>query len=380
MSDRYQICANCVMDTSDVALTFDAAGLCSFCQRFDAVVRPNWFPNDEGKQRLTRLVEQIKAENRDREYDCIIGLSGGVDSSYAAYVARRSLGLRLLAVHVDGGWNSELAVRNIENIVKRLDIDLHTHVIDWEEMRDLQVAFLRSGVANQDVPQDHAFFAALYQFAVKNRIRWVLSGGNLATEWVLPESWGYNAMDLRHLKSIHGRFGSIPLKTYPTCTFLEYYVLYPYLRGMRVLRPLNFMPYTRSEALRTLEQELGYRYYGTKHGESRFTKFFQNYWLPTRFGYDKRRAHFSSLILSGQMTRAAALAELEKPIYVDANELAEDRQFIAKKLRLSEVELNGLLSMPLTDYQHYASNAWLFELKDRIRPMLLKWGFGAAQK
>jgi N-acetyl sugar amidotransferase len=380
MQRAYQVCSRCVMDTSDPDIRFDAAGQCSWCTRFDTVVRRDWHPDAVGSARLQALVDMIRRETAGRDYDCIIGLSGGIDSSFTAYVARRQLGLRMLAVHVDAGWNSELAVKNIENIVKRLDIDLHTHVVDWEEMRDLQLAFLRSGVANQDVPQDHAFFAALYRFAVAKGIRWVLSGGNIATESVLPPAWGYNAMDLRHVKSIHRRFGSLPLRTFPTCSFLEYYLYYPFIRGMRVVRPLNYMRYVKSEALATLEHELGYRYYGTKHGESRFTKFFQNYWLPERFGYDKRRAHLSSLVLSGQLTREQALAELAVPSYANPAELAEDKAFVAKKLGLSVQEFDGLLGGALHSHRDYPSNEWLFALKDRARPLLQRVGRGAARK
>ena len=375
----YQICVRCVMDTTDPEITFDDRGVCSWCTRFDVEISPQWFPNAEGERRFSAIVEAIRQENKSKEYDCIVGLSGGIDSSYAAYVARRHWNLRVLAVHVDAGWNSELAVKNIENIVKRLDIDLHTEVIDWEEMRDLQVAFLKSGVANQDVPQDHVFFAALYACAARKGIRYVLSGGNIATESVLPTSWGYNAMDLRHLKGIHRRFGSAPLRTYPTCSFFRYYVYYPLICRMRVIRPLNFMPYDKDEALAILEKELAYRYYGTKHGESRFTKFFQNYWLPQRFGFDKRRAHLASLVLSGQTTRDEALRDLQQPLYGEAG-LREDKAFIAKKLGLSGAELDGFTHMPVHDHSDYPSNAALFELKNRLRPFLRRLGLGVAQK
>ncbi len=376
----HQICTRCVMDTSDPEITFGERGECNYCQRFDRELRAEWLPNEEGARRLGLLVDGIKAECANAEYDCIMGLSGGIDSSYAALVAKRQLGLRILAVHVDAGWNSELAVANIENIVKRLDIDLHTHVVDWDEMRDLQLAFMRSGVANQDVPQDHAFFAALYRFAAKKGIRWVLSGGNIATESVLPTAWGYNAMDLRHLRSIHRAFGKRKLRTYPTCSFLQYYVGYPYVNRVRVLRPLNFMPYVRHEAQATLERELGYRHYGAKHGESRFTKFYQNYWLVERFGFDKRRAHVASLVLSGEMTREQALASLTEPPYRSATELAEDKAFVAKKLGISLPEFEEILRAPHKTYRDYGSNAWLFDLKNRARPFLQSIGLGAGRK
>ncbi len=367
------------MDTSDPDIRFDETGVCSWCRRFDAEVAPQWFPNSEGERRFAAIADGIRKESASREYDCIVGLSGGIDSSYAAWVMRRHWNLRLLAVHVDAGWNSELAVKNIENIVKRLGIDLHTEVIDWEEMRDLQLAFLRSGVPNQDIPQDHVFFAALYRCAVQKGIRHVLSGGNIATESVLPPAWGHAAMDLRHLKAIHRRFGQVRLRTYPTCSFFDYYVRYPFLHHMRVVRPLNYMPYDKKDALEVLEQELGYRYYGTKHGESRFTKFFQNYWLPTRFGFDKRRAHLSSMILSGQVQRDAALAEIAAPPY-DETALKEDKLFVAKKLGLPVSELDDILRAPIRQHSDYPSSRRLYEAKDKVRPLLYSIGLRAVTK
>jgi N-acetyl sugar amidotransferase len=378
-SRPYEVCVRCVMDTSDPDIRFDETGVCSWCRRFDAEVAPQWFPNSEGERRFAAIADGIRKESASREYDCIVGLSGGIDSSYAAWVMRRHWNLRLLAVHVDAGWNSELAVKNIENIVKRLGIDLHTEVIDWEEMRDLQLAFLRSGVPNQDIPQDHVFFAALYRCAVQKGIRHVLSGGNIATESVLPPAWGHAAMDLRHLKAIHRRFGQVRLRTYPTCSFFDYYVRYPFLHHMRVVRPLNYMPYDKKDALEVLEQELGYRYYGTKHGESRFTKFFQNYWLPTRFGFDKRRAHLSSMILSGQVQRDAALAEIAAPPY-DETALKEDKLFVAKKLGLPVSELDDILRAPIRQHSDYPSSRRLYEAKDKVRPLLYSIGLRAVTK
>ena len=342
------------MDDSDPAISFDAAGVCSHCQLFETRSRPHWYPNDEGRRRLEVSVAAIKAEGRGRDYDCIIGLSGGVDSSWLA-VRVKELGLRPLVVHVDAGWNSELAVQNIQHLVEKLGFDLHTIVIDWEEMRDLQVAFLRSGVANQDVPQDHAYFAGLYAFAKKEKIRWVLSGGNYATEGILPQSWGYNAMDVRHLRGIHRRFGKRPLRTFPTVSFFDLYVGYPLIRGMKVLRPLDFMPYDKAAAMAALSDRFGWRYYGGKHYESVWTKFFQGYWLPTRFGYDKRKAHLASLVVTGQMTRDAALAELARPAY-PLDDLRRDFAYVAKKLGLSVAELEELHRAPLRTYRDYPHN------------------------
>jgi N-acetyl sugar amidotransferase len=331
------------MDTSDPEISFDDSGVCNHCAKFDLVAAQQWFPGEEGRIRWARIVEEIKAAGAGNDYDCILGLSGGVDSSYLALKAK-DWGLRPLVVHVDAGWNSELAVANIEQIVKYCAYDLHTHVVDWEEMRDLHVAYLRAGVANQDVPQDHIFFSSLYHFATKNGIRYILSGGNLATEGVFPDAWHGSAMDAINLKAIHKRFGERPLKRYKTISFFDNYLWYPFVKKMRTVRPLNFMPYIKADALAELEQMVGYKPYPRKHGESLFTKLFQNYYLPTKFGYDKRRPHLSSLIVSGQMTRQEALTRLEEPLY-DAQELEIDISYFCKKLRISRAQFDELMNV-----------------------------------
>jgi N-acetyl sugar amidotransferase len=355
------------MDTSDPEIVFDEHGVCNHCHYFDDVVKPRWFPNEEGQRRLEAIVQQIKEEGAGKPYDCIIGLSGGADSSYLALKVHES-GLRPLVLHVDGGWNSELAVRNIEVLLKYCGWDLETVVIDWEEMRDLQIAYLKAGVSNQDVPQDHAFFAALYHYAVKNRVRCVLVGGNNATEAIFPQSWHYSAMDSLNLKAIHRRFGKVPLRTYPTIRFWQYYFWYPYVRHLRVLRLLNYMPYSRAAAIAELER-LGWRDYGRKHGESTFTRFFQNHYLVERFGYDKRKPHLSSLILAGQTTRDEALAELTKPLYAP-DELVTDRAFVLKKLGLSEEEWRKYLVAPRHDATEYPSTDKLYRAMKRVQRVI----------
>lgn len=338
------------MDSSDPAIQFDVAGVCNHCREFDEVTSKGWFPNEEGARRLSAIVETIKRDGRSQEYDCIIGLSGGVDSSYLALKAGE-WGLRPLVVHVDAGWNSELAVGNIEKVIKHCGYDLHTHVVDWEEMRDLHLAYLRAGIANQDVPQDHVFFASLYHFATRNRIRYVLSGGNLATESIFPRAWHGSAMDAVNLKAIHQKYGEWPLKSYKTISFFDYYVLYPFVKKMRTIRPLNYLPYDKQSAIHELEQ-IGWRSYGRKHGESLFTKLFQNFYLPEKFGYDKRRPHLSSLIVSGQMTRDEALAELQKPLY-EAQELETDISYFCKKLRITRAQFDGFMIAPVHHYTDF---------------------------
>jgi N-acetyl sugar amidotransferase len=354
----YQICVKCVMDTSDPDISFDANGVCSHCTGFTTRIRPYWKPNAEGAAELAAQIERIKAEGKGQEYDCILGVSGGVDSSFLAAKAVE-WGLRPLAVHVDAGWNSELAVKNIDLLVSKLKIDLVTHIVDWEDMKELQLAFLRSHVANQDIPQDHAFFAALYSYATKSKIKYVLNGTNYATESILPQGWGYDAMDAVQLRAIHKQFGTRPLVAYPIISFFDYFIRFPRLIGMQVVDPLNLMPYDKSEAIAYLEREFGWRYYGGKHYESRWTRFFQGHYLPRKFGYDKRRAHLASLILADQLTRDEALAELKKPLYTN-NELADDKAFVAKKLGISLAELESLIDMPPRHYSEFPTHERMF--------------------
>jgi N-acetyl sugar amidotransferase len=303
----------------------------------------------------------MKAAGRGRDYDCIVGVSGGVDSTFVAWKVK-SLGLRALAVHFDSGWNSELAVANIENLVKRLDLDLVTYVVDWEEMRDLQLAFFKASVANCDIPTDHGLMAVLYQTAWSKGLRWVVSGHNVATELILPVAWGHDSRDSRHLRTIHARFGRGPLRTFPVLGFLRGVVI---RRAVRVFPILDFLDYDKAAAKEHIARELGWRDYGGKHFESVFTRFFQSYYLPRKFGYDKRRAHLSSLIVSGQMTREAALQELEHEPY-PLDKMIEDRDFVAKKLGVSPKEFEEIMARPNRTYRDYASNAALLRAEDLV--------------
>ena len=361
----YQICSKCVMDTTDPKISFNEEGVCSHCVEFEEVTKKRWYPNDEGKKILEDRFSAVKEEGKAKDYDCILGLSGGCDSSYLA-LKIHEMGLRPLVVHIDGGWNSELAVKNIESIVSYCNWHLHTIVINWSEMRDLQLAYFKAAVSNQDVPQDHAFFAALYRFAVKNNIRYVLSGGNIATEAILPKSWGYNAMDSVNLKAIHKKFGKVKLKDYPLVSFFDYYFYFPFIRKMKVIRPLNFMPYNKELALKELKEKVGYKEYDKKHGESVFTKFFQNYYQPVKFGFDKRRPHFSSLIVSGQMTREEAIKELEKTSF-DQTEIQFDKEYIAKKLGVSIEEFEKILQAPINDHLAFKNTEGIYLKMKKIQ-------------
>jgi len=347
----YQICSHCVMDTSDSQIVFNSEGICNHCLGFEETTKQSWFPNEQGAKQLSGMIEQIKISEKCKEYDCIIGLSGGIDSSYMALKAYE-WGLRPLVVHVDTGWNSELAVSNIESIVKHCGYHLHTHVVDWDEMRDLQLAYLRAGVANQDVPQDHVIFAAMYHFTIKYKLRYILSGGNIASESIFPSSWLCDAMDAINLKAIHRKYGDHKLKTFNTINLFDYYFWYPFVKRLRTIRPLNFMPYIKKDAIEELVRKIGWRAYGRKHGESLFTKLYQNFYLPTKFGYDKRRPHLSSLILSGQMTRDEAKMILEEPLY-DPQELENDIDFFCKKMRISRNQFNIFMSDPAHHYTEF---------------------------
>lgn len=355
------------MDTSDPQITFNQDGLCAYCQNFDSQIAPNWHTDERGARELAETAAKIRAAGKGKDFDCIIGLSGGLDSSYTTLVAVEKMGLRPLLFHVDAGWNTDQAVGNIEKLVDGLGLELHTEVINWLEMKDLQVAFLRSQIADQDGPQDIAFFSALYRFARKYRIKYILTGGNYSTECCRePEEWGaYPGIDKMLIDDIHSRYGKRELKTFPVVDIMTYKVLYQRFLGMKVFRPLNLVPYVKADAEAELEKRFGWQRFQHKHHESRFTRFFEDFWLPRKFGYQKRRAHFSSLIMTGQMTRAEALERISRPELGD-HFLEREFEYVANKLDLTVDELKEIFDGQNKTYRDYRNKRWLIGLGARV--------------
>ncbi len=364
---NYQICSTCIMDTSDPRIQFDDQGVCEYCNNFKNVIKPTWDTGAQGAATLTCIADQIKADTKGKEFDAIIGLSGGLDSSYVAYVAVKKMGLRPLLFHVDAGWNTDQAVGNIEKLVDGLGLDLYTEVINWEEMKDLQVAFLKSGIPDQDIPQDTAFFSALYTFARKHKIKHVITGSNFSTECCRePEEWGgYPGIDKTLISDIHRRFGKHPLDTFPIKDILVYKIFYQKILGMKVHYPLNHVPYVKSEAEAELERLFGWQRFQHKHHESRFTRFYEDYWMPRKFGYHKRRAHFSSLIMTGQMTRAEALERISRP-EMDEHFLQQEFEYVAHKLDLTVSELQAIFDAPNRTFHDYKNKRWAIGLGAKV--------------
>jgi N-acetyl sugar amidotransferase len=358
----YQICTKTIMDTSDSNIVFNTEGVSDYYTNFKEVIEPNWHTDQRGLDELMQIADKIKKDGKGRDFDCIMGLSGGLDSSYAAYVAKEIMGLRPLIFHVDAGWNTQQAVGNIEKLINGLNLDLFTEVINWEEMKDLQLSFLKAQVADQDLPQDTAFFSSLYKFAHKHKIKYVLTGGNFSTECCRePEEWGAYLIDDTYIRDLHQKFGTRPLKTFPIVDILRYKVYYMQVLGMKIFKPLNLVPFIKNDAEDLLEKKYGWERFQHKHHESRFTRFYEDYWMPKKFGYEKRRAHFSSLILTGQMTRDEALDRISRP-EMDEQFLKQEFEYVANKLDISVNELQQIFEGENKTYRDYKNKKWVINL------------------
>lgn len=368
---EYQICSNCIMDTTDPDITFDERGWCDYCCNFYENILPNWHPDEQGEHELNKVVAEIKAAAKGRDHDCVIGISGGVDSSFVAYMAKEKLGLNPLLFHVDAGWNSQVSVNNIQRLVDGLDLDLYTEVVDWTEMQDLQLSFFKAQVANIDTPQDLAFFSALYNFAAENGFKYTLTGANFSTECVRePHEWGaYYPTDMRFVKDIHSRFGKGRLRTFPTADIFKYKLYYRYIKGIKVIRPLNHLPYIKENAIKELTKRFGWQAYAQKHHESRFTRFVECYWLPRKFGFERRKAHLSSLILTKQMTRAEALDRIKTP-ELDEHTMKQDFEYVAKKLDLTVDDFQALFDGENKTYRDYKNKMGLITMGTRVMRLL----------
>ncbi len=362
----YQVCTQCVMDNTDSAIIFDENGVCDHCLDFEQNVKPNWHTDERGRAEIAKIIDQVRAAGKGHDFDCILGLSGGLDSSYMLHLLVKEFGLRPLVFHVDGGWNSDLAVNNIQMLVEKLSLDLFTEVIDWEDMRDFQHAFFKSGISQIDIPQDHAFVATLYKFANKYGVKHIMNGGNISTECVRnPLEWLYYATDMRLINDIRQQFCTRPLTNYPFSSVLYHKFYLRYIKRVQVVRPLNYLPFSKELAINTLRTEYDWQAYPQKHFESRFTKFFEGFWMPTRFGYDTRKVQFSSLILTGQMTREEALEKLKVPAY-DLESINDEFAYIAKKLGISVDELRHFHTMPIKTYKDYRNQEALFNLGAKV--------------
>lgn len=364
---EYKICKRCIMDTSDPEIYFDEKNNCNNCNNFFQELKkfPHNLLKKEKEDYLNQIVEKIKEKGKNKKYDCIIGVSGGVDSTYVAYLVKK-LGLRPLAVHLDNGWNSELSVKNIENILNKLNIDLYTYVIDWEEFKDLQISFLKASTPDAEIPTDHAIFALLYKIANQNNIKYIIGGNNFNTESILPLSWSMGHNDWKYIKYIHKKFGTKKLKTYPKRTlFNDFY--YRWIKKINYIRILDYIEYIKEDALKIIEKELEWKNYGGKHHESIYTKFFQAYILPVKFGFDKRRGHLSTLICSNQITREKALEIINQELYNELD-LKRDIEYVSGKLGFTNKEFEEIMKLSVRKFWDYPSyeKSWYYKIAKKV--------------
>lgn len=363
MNNFNKICTRCIMDSTDPKITFDTHGLCDYCRNFDNKIKPNWINEKKNQLELKKITDKIRLEGKNKDFDCIIGLSGGLDSSYAAYVAKEKMGLKPLLFHVDAGWNTDQAVGNIEKLVDGLNSELYTEVVNWESIKRMQVAFLKSGIPDQDLVQDAVFFSELHKFARKYKIKYIITGSNYSTECCRePEEWGgYLGIDKMLFNDIWKKYGDGKLNDLYLVDILKSKIWYEKILGMKKIYPLNLVNYIKEEAEIELKNRFGWQPFLHKHHESRFTRFYEDYWLPRRFGFEKRRAHFSSLIMTKQMSRDEAIKRISKP-EMSEQFLLQEFEFVAHKLDLSIDEFRSFFNLPKKYYHNYKNKRWLIGL------------------
>jgi N-acetyl sugar amidotransferase len=358
------------MDTSDPKITFNPDGKCDYCINFYENIKPNWNPIEGGNEEINLLIEKVKKDGLGKQYDCLIGISGGLDSSYVTHIAVNKFGLRPLMFHCDTGWNSDLGVSNIQKIIEGLNLDLVTEVVNWEEMKDLQRAFFKSQVSFVDTPQDLALFSALYNFAKKNSFKYIITGGNISTECVRESlDWTYFSTDTKHVKHIHSIHGEKKLDTFPMCDILKYKTFYRWINKIQVIKLLDSVPFIKKNAIKELNSLYGWQEYPQKHYESRFTRFYESFWTPKKFNFDKRRAYFSSEILTGQMTRDQALEMISKP-QLDEETMIKEFEFVAKKLDFTIDEFNDIFHGKNKSFRDYKNNFNLITLGTKLSKVL----------
>lgn len=355
MTAAPRICTRCIMDTTVPDIEFSEQGVCNCCREYEEMAKRHLRQDETGRRELELLVADMKRKGANRDYDCVIGVSGGVDSTYVAYLIKKRFDLRPLAVHLDNGWDAELAVSNVESVLKKLSIDLYTQVLDWEQFKDLQVAFLKSSISSAEIPTDHAISATLFRVAADKSIPYIVMGGNVVTEGIMPWSWQYSYRDLRMIRAIHHKFGTTRIRDIPTLSFLDE-IYYRVVKGIRTVAVLNYVPYVKADAKKLLQDELGWRDYGGKHYESVYTRFFQAYYLPRKFNIDKRKAHLSTLIMSGQISREEALKLMQEPP-CPSGQLEEDGEYVMKKLGLGYEEFAGIMSSHPKSVDDYPNSA-----------------------
>ncbi|MFM8454719.1 MAG: N-acetyl sugar amidotransferase [Gammaproteobacteria bacterium] len=367
---QLKTCNFCIMDSTDPNIIFDEKGQCHHCRSYLENLPKLPSLQSNAKEQLSNMVNRIKETGKGKKYDCVIGLSGGVDSTYVAYVVTKILGLRPIAVHMDNGWNSELSVKNVENIVKKLGIDLYTKVLDWDEFRDLQLAFLKASTPDSEIPTDHAICATLYEVAAKHNIKYIISGANFITERIMPHAWSQGHGDYRYIKNVSQKFGKIPLKTFPYLNDLKRFY-YEKVCGVKFVPIFDYFKFDLQIARKTIQEELEWKDYGGKHYESLYTKFFQGYILPQKFSFDKRKGHLSNLVCAGFLSREEALKKLEHPA-IEKDEACYLKQYVAKKFNISDSELEEILALPTKTYQDYPNSynsSWYIYSRKYLKPI-----------